>query len=254
MSGTQRIVAALKRTLRARSVTYAELGRRIGLSTPSVKRVLSQGSLSLPRLERICAALDLSIEELVRLSSDGTEEPTSILSQAQEAALAANPRLLACFYLLVNGRMPKEAATELAMDERELRRLLVRLDDLGLVQLRPRLGAHLKIGPVIAWRHDGPVRRVYERFVREEFMRSKFDAANCALQFRSAELSEASRRVLLRKIERLAADFADLAELDRSLPSREKHSTAMLIACRPWVLSMFRGLQAKSVHARGPHR
>ncbi len=250
MSGTQRIVAALKRSLRARGVTYAELGRRIGLSVPSVKRVLSKGSLSLPRLERICAAVELSIEELVRLSSDGSTEPASMLSQAQEAALAANPRLLACFYLLVNGRMPSEAAAELAMDERELRRLLARLDDLGLVQLRPRLGAHLKIGPVVTWRHDGPVRRVYERYVREEFMRSRFDVANCALQFRSAELSEASRRVLLRKIDRLAADFADLAELDRSLPSRDKHSTAMLIACRPWVLSMFRGLQAKAMQRR----
>src|ERR1700687_615542 len=47
----------------------------------------------------------------------------------------------------------------------------------------------------------------------------------------------------VKKIELLASDFRDLADLDRSLPSREKRSFAVLIACRPWVFSMFEGLK-----------
>jgi len=50
MGETNRIIMALKRGLRARGITYAMLARRIGLSEPSVKRILSRGSLSLPRL------------------------------------------------------------------------------------------------------------------------------------------------------------------------------------------------------------
>ena len=63
------------------------------------------------------------------------------------------------------------------------------------------------------------------------------------MHFRSAELSDASCRVLLRKLERLATEFRDLAELDRSLPARDKRSMAMVLAARPWVFSMFEGLR-----------
>jgi hypothetical protein len=45
--------------------------------------------------------------------------------------------------------------------------------------------------------------------------------------------------ILLRKLERLAAEFRDLADLDRSLPPREKQSVAAMLAARSWVFSMF---------------
>jgi hypothetical protein len=60
-----------------------------------------------------------------------------------------------------------------------------------------------------------------------------------SLLFLSAELSAASYKVLLRKLERLAAEFRDLADLDRSLPAREKQSVAAVLAARYWVFSMF---------------
>ncbi len=103
----------------------------------------------------------------------------------------------------------------------------------------------LRVGPSISWRRNGPVRRLYEQRVREEFLRSDFSAHGETLQFRSAELSEASRQILQRRIDRLIAEYADLAELDRRLPGREKRSTGMLVAMRPWVLSMFRSLLHK---------
>jgi hypothetical protein len=37
----------------------------------------------------------------------------------------------------------------------------------------------------------------------------------------------------------LVAEFRDLADLDRSLLEREKQSVAVVLAARPWVLSMF---------------
>jgi hypothetical protein len=76
-------------------------------------------------------------------------------------------------------------------------------------------------------------------------MRSDFAADNESLHFRSAELSEASRQVLQRKLARLTSDFNELAELDRHLPGREKRSVALMAACRPWVFSMFDGLRKR---------
>jgi transcriptional regulator with XRE-family HTH domain len=244
MGETNRIILALKRGLRSRGITYAMLAKRISLSEPSVKRILSRGSLSLPRLERICEAAGISMDELMRPVPAGGEN-SSTLSAAQEAALAADPELLGCFYLLTNGRTPREVAAELGADEKLLRRWLVKLDNLQLVELRARLGARLRVHAPISWRDDGPIRRTYEHQVREEFMRSAFAAQDESLHFRSAEISEASRVVLQRKLARLTADFNELAELDRHLPSRDKRSVALMMACRPWVFSMFDGLRKR---------
>ena len=90
------------------------------------------------------------------------------------------------------------------------------------------------------------MRRLYEKKVRQEYLQSNFSAPQEAMHFRSAEMSEASCRVLLRKLERLATEFRDLAELDRTLPSREKRSMGVLLAARPWVFSMFESVRQSS--------
>jgi DNA-binding Xre family transcriptional regulator len=238
-SESARILAALKRVMKSRSLTYAALATRIGLSEPSVKRIFSRGALTLRRLEEICRALEVSIQEVARLAGDASADAAEQLSLEQENALAADPNLFACFYLLVNGRNGQEIAVELAADPRQVRRWMVQLHGLRLVELRPQLRVRIRTSSSIIWRKDGPVRRLYEDQVRNEFMQSPFAAADEMLHFRSAELSPESRRVLLRKIERLSTEFRDLAELDRSLPAREKRSTALLVGARPWVFSMF---------------
>jgi DNA-binding Xre family transcriptional regulator len=249
-SETARIVAGLKRVMKSRSVTYAQLARDIRLSEASVKRILSRATLSLQRLEQICRALDVSIQEITRLAAEHSAEAAELLSLEQESALAGDANLLACFYLLANGRTPREIGTELRADERQVRRWLVRLHALRLVELRSGLRARARTTTAIAWRKDGPVRRLYEKQVREEFLRSSFSGSGEAQHFRSAELSDASCRVFLRKLERLAAEFRDLAELDRSLPSREKRSVAVLLAARPWVFSMFESFRQPGGMAR----
>jgi hypothetical protein len=87
---------------------------------------------------------------------------------------------------------------------------------------------------------------VYERQVKAEFLQAEFQGSDHVLHFRSAELSEASTRVLVRKIEQLARDFAELATLDVGLPAAEKKNVALLAAFRPWVSSMFQEIKPRS--------
>ena len=81
------------------------------------------------------------------------------------------------------------------------------------------------------------------REVQEQICQNRGGAAARVLHFVSAELCQASFNVLLRRIERLAAEFRDVAELDRALPPKDKRSVAMLLAVRPWVFSMFEQLR-----------
>lgn len=234
-----RIVESLKRIMKSRSVTYSRLARGIDLSEASVKRIFSRGTLTLDRLQQICFSLGITIQEVVRLASELDSDTPDVLTLEQEDVLAADFNLLACFYLLANGRTGREVAEELRSDERQVRKWFVRLHSLGLIQLQDGMRAKARVTSAIVWCKDGPVRRAYEERARMEFMQSPFSGASELQHFRSAELSEASWRVFLRKLERLTAEFRDLAEIDRSLPSREKRSVAIMLAARPWVFSMF---------------
>jgi DNA-binding Xre family transcriptional regulator len=245
VSESAQIIEALKRSLKTRGLTYRDLAAKVGLSEASIKRVFSEETFTLQRLEAICAAIGMSMSELVKITADSREPRAQFLSLEQEQLLASSTRLLACFYLLLNGRSSQEIAARLALSERELRELYVKLDAARLIELLPRLKTRLRVGPVISWRSDGPVHRVYEKQVKAEFLQSEFQAAQEALHFRSAELSEASAKILLRKSEQLAKDFAELAALDVAVPTSEKHNVALLVAFRPWIFSMFSGLGAK---------
>jgi DNA-binding Xre family transcriptional regulator len=241
-----RIIASLKRVMKARAITYKDLADRIELSEVSIKRIFSRSTLSLARLEKICTALDVSIQEVARLSGEQTADPTETVSLEQESVLAADPSLLACYYLVANGRTGLEISKELGVEEIKVRRWLVKLHSLGLVELLSKNRARARTSSSIAWRQDGPMRRLYEAKVREEYLQSSFQASFEALHFRSAEMSDDSCRVILRKLTRLAGEFRDLAELDRSLPAREKRSIGVLLAARPWVFSMFESVRQPS--------
>lgn len=245
MSESAQIIAVLKRSLKARGTTYRDLAKAVGLSEASIKRIFAEETFSLARLEQICAALGLSIAEVARMAAQQTSLGGQQLTLEQEQVLASDWHLLACFHLLLNGHQPVDIARELDLPERELRRLLVKLDATKLIELQPKLRARLRTPNVIAWRNDGPVRRLYEQQIKTEFLQAAFTGRHELINFVSAELSEASAKILTRKAELLARDFAELATLDAGLLAKEKHSMGLLLAMRPWVFSMFDGVRKK---------
>lgn len=243
MSECAQIIDVLKRSLKTRGLTYKDLAQRLHLSESSVKRVFAAETFTLERLENICAAIGMTVTELVQMSAKSNESRSTFLTVEQEQLLASNSRLLACFYLLLNGHSSEEIAERLDLNEREQRSLYVKLDAVRLIELQPRLKARLRVGPVVTWRMDGPMYQLYERQVKEEFLNADFQGTEAALHFRSAELSEASARILIRKLDRLAQEFADFAALDVHLPAKDKLSVGLMMAFRPWVFSMFEGLR-----------
>jgi|SRR5687768_2255474 len=246
MNETKILLETLKRCLRARGVTYHKLGRALGLSESSVKRLFADESFTLARLEKVCGALDMSVGDLVRMAAGTREAQTFSLTLEQERTLASDASLLALFYLLLNGRSAEAAERRLGLNAKAMLAYLGRLAEARLIEVDAKGKVRLHARLPIAWRPDGPVRKLYERQVRAEFLQGSFGASNEALTFHSAELSPASVRILLRKIDKLAADFADLAALDVHLPARDKTSIALLLACRPWVFSMFSAYRAKA--------
>jgi transcriptional regulator with XRE-family HTH domain len=234
MSQTAQWVDTLKRCLKARGITYREVARALELSEASVKRLFSEQSFSLARLEQICRLLDLDFSDLARLNDRRYSDRLTVLSPDQEAALADDPILLSYFYLLLRGWSVARIAGRFDLDEPRQVRLLARLDRLGLIELQPGNRVRMLTARRIQWRRGGPVRRLYEKEVKQAFLRDPFTQPASLFGFESAELSEASAGLIRRRLARLAREFDEAAELDVDLPPDEKRGYGLMLALRPW--------------------
>lgn len=238
-----RFVDALKKCLRARSMTYADLARELRLSEASVKRMFSRGTFTLSRIEDILAVLELELYEVARMSR-GTGGPVE-LTQAQEAALARDERLLSVFWLLQNDWRFAQILESFTITRAELTLALARLDRLKLIEWSAGERVRLRVPKDFRWRAGGPVKKAYGRRVMREFLEARFDAPLELLRFESREISAESALALKRKLERLVAEFNDAAELELPVGDAGRVGIALLAACRPWAFSVVNALKRR---------
>lgn len=234
MSQSNQLIDALKKTLKARGMTYRDVANALRLSESSVKRIFSEQTFTLQRLEDVCRLLDTNIYDLAKRTAMKSDAPPQELSVSQERALADDPVLLTYFYLLITGWKPQRIAAKFNLHQNENTKYLKALHRLRLIELLPRNRVHLLTGRRINWLKNGPVRQLYFAQVKAEFLRSRFDAPDELMRLESGELSDASIGRLRRKMDQLGAEFVDCAETDLELPADQKRAFAMLLAFRPW--------------------
>jgi len=244
MPAASRFVEALKKSVRARGLTYAELARRLQISEASVKRMFSRGTFTLSRIEEVLAAVDLDLYEIARMSRGGGAGPAQ-LSHEQELGLARDERLLAVFWLLLNGWSFEEILEGFAITRTELTIAFARLEKLKLIEWGPRERARLLVPRDFLWRAGGPAKKAYARRAMAEFLQARFDGPLELIRFEPRELSAESAATLKRKLEQLLAEFSEMAEADSALPSRRRVPVALFAACRPWQFSAVNALKRR---------
>lgn len=242
MSEALRLREALKRQLKARNLRYADLARALDLSEPSVKRMFSRGGITLERLERICAVLEIDFFELAK-SGRRVSEQASELSLAQEETLAEEPRLLILFHLLCNDWSVAEVQQEFGIADTAIVRLLARLDRLKLLELQPENRVRLCVARDFEWRAQGPVMRRWARSALVEFFRGSFEGGDALLRLEVKELGSASLALLRRRLERTVREFTELASVDASLPGARRRGVGLVIGMRPFQFSLLQSLR-----------
>jgi len=236
MPAVSRFVEALKKSVRARGVTYADLARRLRLSEASVKRMFSRGTFTLSRIEEVLAAVDLDIYEVARMTRGAGRQAQ--LTHEQEVGLARDERLLAAFWLVLNGWAFEEIVSTFSITRTELTIGFARLEKLKLIEWGPRERVRLLVPRDFVWRAGGPAKKAYARRAMAEFLHGRFDAPLEMIRFEPRELSPQSAALLKGKLERLVAEFNECAEADSALPSGRRIGVALLVACRPWEFSV----------------
>ena len=241
---TTALVAALKKLLRSRGMTYRDLAAKLGLSEPSVKRVFSEETFTLQRLEEVCTVLEIDFFELAKLAR-GAAAAVDEMTVEQEKALAADPHLLGVFYLLFNDWQPDDVHARYRLTRADVLKHVLRLEKLGLVDLMPKDRVRLRVPKSLRLRRDGPVRARHGPAIVASFVEGDFDRAGGLFRFEVRELSKASVALLMRRLERLAAEFNEMAELDSYLPSGQRETIGMALGVRPYVVSFAMGLEAR---------
>lgn len=230
---TREIVETLKKVLKARGMTYAELARALGLSTPTVKRLFSERSFTLERLEQVLRVLETDLYEVARMSR-GANGAKGELSLEQEAALARDSRLFSIFWLITNEWNFDEILAEFRVSPAQLTTYYARLARLRLIDWRTGNRARLLVPKHYLWRRGGPLRKAYGARVINEFVRSRFDSPVDAFHFDALELTGESAVIVKHRLERVAAEINELAEADASAPARKRVALGVLLAFRPW--------------------
>jgi len=238
MAETAAIIQALKDSLRARGITYAEVAQHLELSESSVKRLFAGNDLSLKRLDEICEMAGLEISDLVR-SVDAQRPRLDTLPLDIEQTLVDEPPLMLVAWCAVNYWSFDEILSWYRFDEPELIKLFTTLDRLKVIELLPGNRVRLLVSANFKWRPGGPIERFFQREVQHRFLDSHFKRENELRLVLTSMLSSVSTAELIDRLQRLSDSFEQCAARDRSLPLEQRHGTTLLVAMRPWLLDAF---------------
>jgi DNA-binding MarR family transcriptional regulator len=151
-------VEALKRALRAAGKTYGQVAEHLGVSLPTVKRMLTRGAMPLPVFARIAAFAGTTMGDLLADARDAATRMT-YFDRQQDEAFAARPALLTYFTLLTEGRTPRAIAREHGLPPASTVKYLQALEAVGLVEVLPHDRVHLLGSPPFVFAADSVSQR-----------------------------------------------------------------------------------------------
>jgi transcriptional regulator with XRE-family HTH domain len=251
--GSADLVNAIKSRLRAQGITYQALARHLKLSEPTVKRDLARGDFSLKRLDDICDVLGVTLADLAN-EEPARDSRITKLTDTQERALTAEPRLLLLTYLLVNRWSLDEITSAVEVNENDLVKSLLRLDEIGIVRFRPPRGVQLLAARNFSWRKDGPVHAFFLQRLVPDYFKTRFDGPGDDFYFVAGSLSAASQARFKSTLNRVTAEFEELARQDARLPVSQRHGCAAILALRDWRFSEFARYRRKKPPLPGSDR
>ncbi len=244
MAQTTPLIETLKKMLKAHGKTYTDVAETLGLSEASVKRLFSEKSFSLKRLDQVCQMMKMEITDLVQLMNENNQQLEE-LSEEQEKEIAGDKLLLFVTLCVLNRWKYEEIISRYDISEPACIRILTRLDKLKIIELLPGNRVKLLVAPNFRWRASGPILGFFQKYVESEFFNSQFDAEDERLICINGMLSHSSNAVFQRKLERLVQEFNELSNDDAGLHIDDRHGNTVVLAIRRWEYGLFSALRRK---------
>ncbi|MET3137736.1 transcriptional regulator with XRE-family HTH domain [Undibacterium sp. GrIS 1.2] len=237
------LIDSLKRELKARSITYADLASRIDMSEASVKRMFAQKNFTLQRLDEILQATEISLRDLALASN---EEPLiSELTFDQEKEIISDPKKFIVAVSALNLLTVEQMTRIYDMSEIEVVKHLLRLDKIGFLELLPNNRVKLLVARTFRWIPNGPIQSNFRDQAYAEYLESNFDGEHEIMRLVNVMLSKQSVAALLNRLKQVAREFSEQHQEDAKLPFEEKHRISFMLAARPWLPKQFKSLVRK---------
>jgi len=238
MAQTRELIKSLKSALKAQGKTYADVAVTLGLTEASVKRLFSQQSFTLSRLDQICHLLDMEIADLVQLMNE-QQQRLQQLTVAQEKEITANVTLTLVAVCVLNRWTMDDILAYYHISETECIQHLARLDRLKVIELLPKNRIRLLVAPNFSWRENGPIQLFFQKRISQEFFSTHFSGDDECLIVLNGMFSSQSNAELQRKLKRLAREFDLLNNDDAALDLTDRNGTTLVLAMRGWQYGLF---------------
>lgn len=238
-----KVIATLKRLLKADGIKYVDVAKALDLSEASVKRLLSQGDMSLSRLEQICQMMSLSLTDFfakVEQSKRITE-----VSAEQEQEIVSDIKLLLVTSCVINHWSYSNILKYYELSEYELIERLRYLDKINLIDYLPNNRIKLKVSTNFRWQVGGPVMQFFQQSIKREFFQSQFAGDDERLLFRFGMMTKPTNAQFLERLTALADEFSQQCDKDADKPFHQRYGSVLVMALRPWVPSVLSDLQKK---------
>ena len=238
MSQSNQIINTLKKLLKSKGIKYAEVANYLSISESSIKRQFTQRDISLNRLEKICELANLEIVdllELVQLQSMQIEQ----LSVAQERKIVSNSKLMLVTVSVLNNLSFDEIYTLYNFTKAEIIKLLLELEKINLIELKPNNKIKPLISRTFQWQHNGPIQRYFETHIQDDFFDCQFTHPGELRLVINGMVSKSSNQIIHKKIKQLAKTFSDFSYKDQNIGFERRHGHTLVVAIRPWELTEF---------------
>lgn len=228
---------ALKKALKTKGLNYRMLAEHLDISEASVKRIFSQGSLSLERISAILEWAGLSFLDIARLMDTEAVELRQELTVEQEDVLASNNELCAFFHQLLFGKTVQALKRSGTYDAESIDRFKVSLCNLGLAAKASGGDLQLLVGRGVRWQPQGAMVRTYGKMLKKEFLNGSFDGNGAYNNFITRSLTPANHMAVKKKIKALVEEIDLLTSQDNILALNETEPTSFFFATRTFHFS-----------------
>ena len=242
MSTTHDLVTALKRELKAASITYAELAGQLGMAESSIKRVFAKGDMPLSRVDEVLRVLKMDFAELARKIADA-QPLRRELTLEQETAVVADRKLMLLAICCISQWTFEQMVTSYAISDADCVRYLLQLDKLGFIELRPLNRYRLKVAKGFRWRPNGPVMAYFREHVAGDYYSGGFDGEGETLMLVHGQISSAQAANFVERLQRVGQDFAQQHLADQKLAPEHKRPNTLVVGMRSWLFAAFRDLK-----------
>jgi transcriptional regulator with XRE-family HTH domain len=242
MSTTLDLVQALKAELKASGITYADLARQLGMAESSIKRIFAKADMPLSRIDEVLRVLKMDFAELARKVADA-QPLRRELTEQQEAAVVGDRKLLLLAICCLSQWTFEQMVATYTFTEAECVKYLLRLDKLGIIELRPLNRYRLKVAKGFRWLPNGPVMQYFRQHVADDYFSGGFDGEGEMLMLVHGQIGRSLAATFVERLQRVGQDFAHQHLADQKLPPEQKRPYTLVVGMRSWLFAAFRDLK-----------